>query len=163
MPQSCLDARHPAVVGLVIVAEQVQQPVQRQHPQLGATGVPRLVGLARGDARRDDDIAQIRRIGGSRCLRSRRPAASRARRHRKRQDIGRVVLAAERPIQRAHPAVADERDRDFAAARSGAAFSSQARRPRAADGVAVRSRDGDDHPRAPGGLRGVAFACHMTV
>ena len=34
-PQPALDARHRARVALVIVAEQVQQAVQRQHAQLG--------------------------------------------------------------------------------------------------------------------------------
>ena len=34
-------ARHRAVVALVIVAEQVQQAMEREHPELGRVGVAR--------------------------------------------------------------------------------------------------------------------------
>ena len=50
---------HAPVVAFVIVAEQVQQTVQREHPQFGQLGVARGARLPAGDAARDDDVAQI--------------------------------------------------------------------------------------------------------
>jgi hypothetical protein len=40
----------------MVVAEQVQQPVERQHAQFGLLGVPRFARLATGDAGSDDDV-----------------------------------------------------------------------------------------------------------
>ena len=42
VPQAPLDAQHPSVVAVVIVPEQVQQPVQRKDTQLGELRVARL-------------------------------------------------------------------------------------------------------------------------
>src|SRR3989442_11693805 len=42
----------------MIVAEQMQQAVQRQDPELGELGVPCLAGLPTRDAARDDDVSQ---------------------------------------------------------------------------------------------------------
>ena len=71
-PQPPLDPRHPAVVALVIVAEQVQQAVQREHPQLGALVVAGGARLAPRDAAGDHDVAQkagdladVRRVAAS--------------------------------------------------------------------------------------------------
>ena len=52
-------ARHLAIIGLVIVAQKMQQPVQRQHAQLDRLRVPRLARLPACDSTRDDDIAQV--------------------------------------------------------------------------------------------------------
>ena len=49
---------HPPAVPLVIVAEQVQQPVQREHPQLGRLAVAGVARLALGDAAGDHDVAE---------------------------------------------------------------------------------------------------------
>ena len=56
-----LDARHaPGIIfPVVIVAEQVQQTVQREHAQLGAIRVARIACLTARDAGRDHDIAQV--------------------------------------------------------------------------------------------------------
>ena len=56
--QAALDAAHPAAVALVIVAEQVQQAVEREDAQLGQLGVARRARLTPRDAARDDDVAQ---------------------------------------------------------------------------------------------------------
>ena len=54
---------------LVVEAEQVQQAVQRQDPQLGAEGVAGRRGLAGGDAGGDDDVAERDRLApGAECL-----------------------------------------------------------------------------------------------
>ena len=57
-PQPGLGAGHLAAVGVVVEAEQVQQAVQRQHPQLGAERVSRGARLAGGHARGDGDVAK---------------------------------------------------------------------------------------------------------
>ena len=59
--QPRLDARHLARVALVIVAEQVQQAVQREHREFGGERVPRLARLTRGDAAGDHDVAEVAR------------------------------------------------------------------------------------------------------
>ncbi len=46
----------------MIVAEQVQQAVQREHPRLDAEGVPRAAGLTARDAGRDRDVSQEARL-----------------------------------------------------------------------------------------------------
>lgn len=55
--QAALDTQHPAIVLLVVVAEEVQQAVKREHAQLGALGVPRVARLAASDAAGDHDVA----------------------------------------------------------------------------------------------------------
>ena len=57
-PQPALDAAHAPVVALVIVAEQVQQAVQRQHPPLGELRVAGLARLTPRHAPRDHDVAE---------------------------------------------------------------------------------------------------------
>jgi hypothetical protein len=57
-PQAALDAQHPAVVTLVIVAEEVQQAVQRKDLQLGQLRVVRVARLTPRDASGDDDVSQ---------------------------------------------------------------------------------------------------------
>ena len=76
--QPALEPGHPAVIALVIIAEQVQQAVQRQHPQLGLQRMPGLPGLPARDARGNHDVAQFARLAGG-----------------KRQHVGRRVLAAD--------------------------------------------------------------------
>src|SRR5712671_6947435 len=57
-PQPALDALHAPVVALVIVAQEVQQPVQGQDSDLGAFGVAGLARLAPRHASGDDDVAE---------------------------------------------------------------------------------------------------------
>ena len=65
LAQPRLDPRHPAPVvrRVMIVAEQVQQAVQRQDLQLGRVGVAGLGRLAPGDAGGNDEVAR----GSSGC------------------------------------------------------------------------------------------------
>ena len=48
------------MVRFVVVSEQVQQPVQSQHPPFSALVVSGLARLPARDAARDDDIAEER-------------------------------------------------------------------------------------------------------
>src|SRR5688500_6870407 len=57
-PQSPLDPAHPPVVALVIVTDQVEKAMERQHPDLDRLGVTRLPRLTPRDASGDDDVAQ---------------------------------------------------------------------------------------------------------
>ena len=57
--KAALDASHAAVIALVIIAEQVQQAVQRQHAQLGRERMPGLARLAPGDAGGNHDVAEV--------------------------------------------------------------------------------------------------------
>ncbi len=53
-----LETRHPPVVGLMVVAEQVQQAVQREHAEFLRVGVAGGARLATGHAGGDDDVAE---------------------------------------------------------------------------------------------------------
>ena len=57
--EPALEPAHPPIVALVIVAEQVQQTVKRQHAKLVVLAMPHLPGLPPGDASRDDDVAEV--------------------------------------------------------------------------------------------------------
>jgi hypothetical protein len=132
-PKAALDAKHPSVVALVIVAEEMQKAMQGKNPEFGAFGVAGRAGLAFGHASRDHDVAQKEGARGwgleasftrrRSCLRRaavpglprRSSRVFRASEARERQDIRRVILAAVLPVQRADAAVAHQRDRDDAA------------------------------------------------
>ena len=62
--QSPLQASHPAIIVLVIIAKKMQQAMQRQHPQLDSERVPGLTGLAGRNSRSYHDIAQLARLPG---------------------------------------------------------------------------------------------------
>jgi len=55
--QALLESSHPSAVALMIVAEKVQEAVQRQDPKLSREMVAKGAGLAAGDAGGDDDVA----------------------------------------------------------------------------------------------------------
>ena len=57
-PEPALEACHPPVIPLVIIAKQVQQAVQREDPQLNLERVARVARLAPGNAGRNDDVAK---------------------------------------------------------------------------------------------------------
>ena len=73
--QPALEPCHPAVVVLVIIAKQMQQSMQREHPQFGLQAVAGLPGLPAAQRRGDHDVAEIARLVGG-----------------KRQDVGRLIL-----------------------------------------------------------------------
>jgi hypothetical protein len=54
--QPRLESLHVAPVPFVIVAQQVQESMERQNAQLDAEGVTKRRGLAPGDASRDGDV-----------------------------------------------------------------------------------------------------------
>jgi len=56
--KATLEARHATVVSLMIVAEKVQQPVQREDSQLDRLCVAGFARLSPRDATGDHDIAQ---------------------------------------------------------------------------------------------------------
>jgi len=55
--QPAFEPHHLPVVALVIVAEEVQQSMEREHAQFGLFRVARLPRLALRDSARDDDVA----------------------------------------------------------------------------------------------------------
>jgi hypothetical protein len=58
--ETSLGARHPSAILLVvvIVAEEVQQAMEREDAQLGCVRMPAVARLTPRDARRDDDVAE---------------------------------------------------------------------------------------------------------
>ena len=101
-----LEAGHPAVIVLVIIAEQVQESVQRQHPQLGLKGMPGIARLPACDAGGDDDVTQVPTLFG-------RPASPKPiGRGREREDVGRRVLSAVLTVEQTHPTVRHDSHRD---------------------------------------------------
>ena len=139
----------------MIVAEQVQQPVQRQHAQLGLIGVPRLARLAAGDAGRDHDVAELaspeprpgRRVGPeTTARRSLRPCGG----------TGDLRLA--------DAGIGDERDGDLAArarrrdARRASAPARRRARPRRPNGPC-----GPSLARSPGRAARPTVGIHRTL
>ncbi|HEY3042952.1 MAG TPA: hypothetical protein VGJ39_02955 [Vicinamibacterales bacterium] len=55
-PKTLLGAPHLATVVFVVVAEQMQQPMQGQDPELGELGVAGFPGLTPRHSPRDDDL-----------------------------------------------------------------------------------------------------------
>jgi len=56
--QPRLDRRHLPVILFVVVPDQMQQPVQRQHPKLGAKRVAGRRRLPRSNTNRDSDVPE---------------------------------------------------------------------------------------------------------
>ena len=80
--EAAFEASHAAVIALVIIAEQVQQPVKRQDPQLSRKGMARLARLAPGGSCGNHDIAEVTPLVG-----------------RKRQDIRWFVFPSVSAVQ----------------------------------------------------------------
>jgi hypothetical protein len=57
-PQGPLQAGHVSAVTFVIVAQKVQEPVQRQNPIFGRKCMPGGPSLTAGNASRNDHVAQ---------------------------------------------------------------------------------------------------------
>ena len=53
-----LDATHLASIAFVVVSEEMQQPMQCQHSELGELGMTRPAGLAPRDTAGDHDVTE---------------------------------------------------------------------------------------------------------
>ena len=127
--KTALQARHASAVGtgVVIVTHQVQQPVQRQNFQLIGVAMPGLASLPARNSRSDREIRGFER-----------------------QYVGRLVLLAILPVERADALIGHERDGKF----GGRPFRGHAGQPRGEPGSASRSTapvgDEDADPTALG-------------
>src|SRR5204863_6554558 len=65
-PQPSFDAQHAAAILLVVVAEKMQQTVQREHAEFGEWRVPGRACLTPRQPASDDDVAQERLEGQDR-------------------------------------------------------------------------------------------------
>ena len=83
---------HLPSVGLVIVSQEVEEPVEGQNAPFCDLGMPKMPGLAGGNPPGDGDVPERRN-------------------RRKRQHIRGLVDVAVRPIQPADVAVGQDRDR----------------------------------------------------
>jgi len=57
--EASFGASHAAVIALVIIAEQVQQAMERQDSQLGCQRMTGDAGLAPGDAGGNHDVTEV--------------------------------------------------------------------------------------------------------
>jgi len=62
--ESSLEAGHTPSVTLVIIAKEVQESMKGEDTELGLQRMARFPGLAPGDPRRNDNIAQITGLFG---------------------------------------------------------------------------------------------------
>ena len=128
--QPALEPLHGAVVGLVIVAQAVEEAVEEQHPELALGRVPGRGGLAAGGRHRDQDVAHVAPLGALLAWEG--------------DDVGRRVLAAELVVDPLELAVAGEARGEARGA--GGQLADQplepgAQAPRRGLGVAVRVLD----------------------
>src|ERR1041385_3260319 len=56
--QPDFDPSHPAIIALVIVSQEMEEPVQRQNLELGQLGMSGVARLPLRHAARDDDISE---------------------------------------------------------------------------------------------------------
>jgi hypothetical protein len=96
MAELPLQALHPAIVTLMIVPQEVQQPVQSEDAPFGLDGMPRFARLAARNSTCDSDFAEGTVAGEA-------------------QHIGRLVDVPEAAVQRPNLAIADEGDAERAA------------------------------------------------
>jgi len=108
--------------------------MKRENTQLGAVGVAGLARLTPRDPGRDHDVAEVRMRPG--------PGAAVGLR-RKRQDVGRDILAAVLAIELANVAVGHERDGDVAAGAERTERGQPAGQAAVRDGAAPAVRHGD--------------------
>jgi hypothetical protein len=57
--EAAFGASHAAVIALVIIAEQMQQAMERQDTQFGPERMTGLASLASGDAGGNHDVAEV--------------------------------------------------------------------------------------------------------
>ena len=97
--QFALAGGHLAVVGLVVQAGEMQQPMQQEDADLIAQRVPEGRGLTGGGIERDRQIAGVvvRILGGGKA-----------------QNIGGLVLAAKGLVQAAQRGIVGQQDIDVA-------------------------------------------------
>ena len=122
---------HLPLVGLVIVAQEVQKAMEGQDPQFGAGADAPARGP--GGRPRPGRWPYRPETGADRAP---APPARAGASGGKRQHVGRVVHAAELPVQPAHRGVADERDGRRGRARR-AARRARATRPAPRDGASA--------------------------
>jgi hypothetical protein len=96
--QSPLQASHPAIIVLVIIAKKVQQAMQGQHPQLDRQRMAGLTGLTGRNSRSYHDIAEFAGLPGA-----------------ERQHVRYPVFTAVTVIQRADTGVWNDRHGHLAA------------------------------------------------
>src|SRR5439155_4578538 len=104
---------HPTRLGrraLVVVAEEVEEPVDQEPVRLASERLAALRRLAPGGIDRDHDVAEepVRRPTRALAL-------------REGEHVGRAVAAAPAPVERAHLAVGDQDDGELGAAQPKAA------------------------------------------
>jgi hypothetical protein len=99
LPKLVFEAAHLSTVGLVIVAQEVQEAVQRQNSQLGLQRVAQLTGLTGCNSPRDGKIAK------KRTIRAGSPGV-----WQKGQHVGRHVLASELLVKPAHRRIGHDGD-----------------------------------------------------
>jgi hypothetical protein len=57
--EASFGASHAAVIALVIIAEQVQQAMERQDAQFGRERMTGVAGLASGDSGGNHDVTEV--------------------------------------------------------------------------------------------------------
>ena len=105
--QPSFDPPHPAIITLVIVSQEVEQTVEREHFELGQLGMAGFASLPPRHASSDDYIAEkgIRDSGiGIR---------------RKRQNVGQSVFSSVFAVQGPDPRIAHDGDTHGATRASG--------------------------------------------
>src|SRR3990170_8001549 len=115
-PQTILDPPHLAVVGLVIVAQEMEKAVEGEDLELPWEGRPEAARLALGRLHRDDDVPEVA------------PGAALPGRPEG-EHVRRLVEPAEIPVQRPHSPVGHERDRGRARGGAGGGSDCPEERP----------------------------------
>ena len=116
---------------MVIVAEEVEEAVEGEDPQLGGVGVSRLAGLPPGHAGGDGDVAQERVAVGH-------PV-----RRREREDVSGAIDPGKVAVQPPDRPVVDERDAEGSTGRARGRGPQPCRQARGPDGTAGAVGDRD--------------------
>jgi hypothetical protein len=96
--EAALEASHAAVIALVIIAEQMEQPVERKDAKLSRKGMAGFPRLTPGHAGGNHDVAEVSPLVSG-----------------KRQDVGWFVFLSVLVVQGAHACIRDQRDRHVTA------------------------------------------------
>jgi len=132
--QAPLQASHPAIIVLVIIAKKVQQAMQGQHPQLDCHGMAGLPGLTGCNSCSNHDIAEFTRLLGG-----------------ERQHVCYPVFTSVTTIQRADTGIRHDRHRHLAAGAGGGHRLEPARQPRGPQGARSHDVDNQELRRRVGG------------
>ena len=129
--QAPLQANHPAIIVLVIIAKKVQQAMQGQHPQLDGQGMAGLPGLTGRNSCSDHDIAEFTRLLGG-----------------ERQHVCYPVFTSVTMIQRADTGIPHDRYRHLAAGASGCDGLEPVGQPRSPYGAGCHNIDNEGSGRS---------------